>query len=178
MFERVRQRVGDVKTVSALCKGAERHARDDGQHEPGAEHFLLSALDLPDGSARRVFERFGIDAGKVRGAIARQYEDALRNAGVDPMALSANDEGLAPLAEGRGLFQSRPSGQAVMQDLAQRRAGDLEGPLLGAHVVCVVASMEQGVVARTLRAMGLDAQALIVAATEEIRASVAAAPVR
>jgi ATP-dependent Clp protease ATP-binding subunit ClpA len=169
MFERVRQRVRDVKTVSALCKGAERHARDDGQHEPGAEHFLLSALDLPDGSARRVFERLHVDASQVRAAIRRQYADALRQVGVDPGMLAQLDEAPAAPPRQPALYRASASGQAVMQGLAQLRARE-DGELLGAHVVAVVASMQHGVAARALRAMGVDAAALAAAAAEEVEA--------
>lgn len=169
MFERVRQRVRDAKTLGALCKGAERHARDDGQHEPGAEHFLLSALDLPDGSARRVFERLHVDASQLRGAIRRQYADALRHIGVDPGMFAQLDA--APLPPEPALFRASGSGQAVVQGLAQLREGQ-DGALLGAHVVAVVASMQHGVVARALRAMGVDAAALAAAAAEEAEASV------
>lgn len=171
MFERVRQRVRDVKTIGALCKGAERHARDDGQREPGAEHFLLSALDLPDGSARRVLERLQVDASQVRGAIRRQYADALRHAGVDPAALDALVEPPQATPRQPAPYRASASGQAVMQGLAQLREHDKDAALLGAHVIAVIASMQQGVAARTLRALGVDTAALAAAAAEEVRAS-------
>ncbi|MGH6647625.1 hypothetical protein [Aquabacterium sp.] len=46
-IHRLKQRVRDMGTIKSLCLGAEEHAQQDGQDKPGAEHFLLSALDLP-----------------------------------------------------------------------------------------------------------------------------------
>lgn len=51
-----------------------------------------------------------------------------------------------------------------MQALTAGRAE--RGPLLGAHVVAVVAGMAHGVAARALRAMGIDHAALRSAAQE------------
>ena len=55
-----------------------------------------------------------------------------------------------------------------MQALAQHRerAGDI--PLIGAHVLAAAAEPAQGITARTLRAMGVDAAALRAAAAREI----------
>lgn len=169
MFERIRQRVGDVKTIAQLCQGAERQAQQDGQAEPGAEHFLLAALDLPDGTARRVFERLGADAGDVRAAVHRQYADALSRIGVDAASFEAIDDASSPLPPGGGLYKAAPSGEAVMQALSRREGAQGRGPLLGAHVVAAVAALKQGVAARTLRAMGLEPEAVARAALQEVQ---------
>ncbi|MBT9456230.1 MAG: Clp protease N-terminal domain-containing protein [Burkholderiaceae bacterium] len=165
MFTGIRQRLRDMGTIKALCQGAERHALRDGQAEPGAEHFLLSALELPDGSARRSFERLQVDPAQLPAAIARQHGEALRGIGLDPDALDALDN--APQPAARALYNASPSGQAVMQGLAASRGQ----PLLGAHVVAVIAGMRHGVAARTLRALGLNPQALAASAEHEIQAS-------
>lgn len=165
MFKGIRQRLRDMGTIKALCKGAERHALRDGQAEPGAEHFLLSALELPDGSARRSFERLKIDPAQLSAAIARQHGEALRGIGLDPEPLAALDT--APQPAAHGLYCASASGQAVMQGLAAGRGQ----PLLGAHVVAVIAGMRHGVAARTLRALGLEPQALAASAAQEIQAS-------
>jgi len=165
MFQAVRQRLRDMGTIKALCQGAERHALRDGQREPGAEHFLLAALELPDGTARRAFERLQIDPAQLPGAIARQHGEALRGIGLDPEALTALDTAPQPAAQ--ALYNASPSGQAVMQGLAASRGQ----PLLGAHVVAVIAGMHHGVTARTLRALGLEPQALAASAAHEIQAS-------
>lgn len=169
MFQRLKQRLRDMGTIKALCEGAERHARQEGQALPGAEHFLLAALDLPDGSARRAFERVKADPAGFRAAIVRQHREALEHAGLDPAAFPDENEALPPHA-GPSLYRAQASGQAVMQGLAELRREDGETPLRGAHVLAVVAAMQQGVAARSLRAMNVDPAALAAAAKAEAAA--------
>jgi len=152
MFSRIKARFNDIGTIGTLCTGAERHALQDQQREPGAEHFLLAALDLPDGTARRAFEAAGADPVALKHAIARQYGDALAAIGLDVGSSSA--AGTEQLAARPGAFNASASGQEVMQALAASRGQ--HGPLLGAHVVAIVAGMPHGVAARALRAMGVD----------------------
>src|SRR5687767_10675111 len=71
------KRVRDVRTINMLLTGAEAEARRAGESLPGAEHLLLSAIALPDGSARRAFERVGADPDRLQAAIAAQHADAL-----------------------------------------------------------------------------------------------------
>jgi ATP-dependent Clp protease ATP-binding subunit ClpA len=161
MFNRIKARFESMGTIKALCEQAEHHARQDQQNAPGAEHFLLAALDLPDGTARRAFEATGADPEGFRPAIARQYADALKVVGLDA-ALSEGLDNPEPLPAQRRLFDAAPSGQEVMQQLAEERKG--HDPLRGAHIVAIVADMPHGVAARALRAMGVDAGALRAAA--------------
>ena len=83
MFRQLQHRFQSMRTLSRLCTGAEAHARASGQAAPGAEHFLLAAIDLPDGSARRALESMGVAPAAVRDAIEQQYRDALRSVGLD-----------------------------------------------------------------------------------------------
>lgn len=165
MFLRLKQRMHDMRTIGQLCASAERHANADGQKEPGSEHFILAALELPDGSARKAFERIGADPGRFRQAIAEQYGDALRSAGVDPAAL---EQVPVPLPPPSGLYRAKASAQALMQQLAALRAGLPGVPLTGAHVIAACAAFQQGVAARALRRMGVDMEALAGAARVEI----------
>lgn len=165
MFRRLKQRFADAATLAALCRGAEDHARQDAQREPGAEHFLLAALDLPDGSARRAFARIGVDPDALKAAIARQYDEALNRIGVDPGGLASTPEPLPPPPP--GLYSAAPSGQDLMQLLAKDHRIDRRGPLVGAHVVEGVAATPHGVSARALRALGADLDALGQAARAE-----------
>jgi len=100
MLQRIRHRLADMRTIKALCEAAERHALAGGEREPGPEHFMLAAFDLPDGQARRVFERLGVDPAGVRAAIAASHGAALAGVGVDAAVLT--DE--APLPAGSGLY--------------------------------------------------------------------------
>lgn len=136
-----------------------------GEEEPGAEHFLLSAFELPEGSARRVFQRIGADPDKFRDAIDKQYSDALHAVGIEAASLGGVPE---PIKSEKVFHSSKPSGQAVMKALHALKKNDKDRPLLGAHVVAVVAGMEHGVAARALRAMGVNQESISRAVDEEL----------
>ncbi|MCU7928295.1 MAG: Clp protease N-terminal domain-containing protein [Candidatus Thiodiazotropha sp. (ex Dulcina madagascariensis)] len=165
MFKRIKLRILDMRTISKLISGADEEAHNNGEDKPGAEHYLLSALRLPDGTARRVFERIGVDPEQFQKAIEKQYSDALNAIGIDKGVLEDDPE---PVKPDRLLHNSKPSGQSVMKKLYALKKGDKDRPLLGAHVISVIANMKHGVAARSLRAMGVDQAALATAAKEEI----------
>ncbi len=48
MFNRIRLRMADLRTVSKLISGADKEANLSGEEKAGAEHFVLSALKLPE----------------------------------------------------------------------------------------------------------------------------------
>lgn len=158
----------DIRTINALLTGAEAEARQTGESLPGAEHLLLSALALPEGSARRAFERVGADPDGLRPAIAAQHTEALRAVGIEPPDDEALDEAIVKdTRAGTKLYRANAS-----LDSAFRAAGDLaradkRSPLVGAHVVVAVAQMEHGTAARALTLMGIDREALAAAAREE-----------
>lgn len=173
MFKSIRQRFRDMGTIKALCVEAEKFANGDGQKDPGAEHFVLSALTLPDGTARKAFLRMHADPDNFRAAITQQYEDALQNLGIAvPHGEETSDEA-APVPANKGLYKSQASAQALMQKLTREimvkeQAADSAAPLLSAHVVLAAASAEYGVAPRAFRAMGIDPAQLAEAATAEI----------
>ena len=173
MFGSIKRRMNDIATISKLCSAAEKHAGAAGQQQPGAEHFLLAALDLPDGSARRVFERAGADPSRFKLAIERQYQEALQAVGAEVPVFTMQDEHVAPAT---AVYKAQPSGQAVMQRLAEQRTPDTA--LSGAHVVLAVASSAYGVAPRALRAMGVDRETLLAAARSEIDATAGAITAR
>ena len=165
MFASIKRRAQEVATIAALCSAAEKHACAAGQQQPGAEHFLLAAFDLPDGAARRVFDKIGADPKHLDGSIERQYKEALQGMGIE---LPALDEPAQTVAPTKGVYRAQPSGEAVMQRLAEQRTS--QTPLSSAHVVLAVVSSEHGVVARALRSMGIDREQLMRAARAEIEA--------
>jgi ATP-dependent Clp protease ATP-binding subunit ClpA len=166
LFQRIRDHFQSVRTLQQLCTGAEEYARAQGQSAPGAEHFLLAALDLPDGSARRAFERLGADPAAVPAAIEQQYRDALQGPGLGAPPLP---EAKATTTARPALYEAQASGQELMQALARARKG-ARGALRGAHVVALVAELPMGVAARTLRALQVDAAQLGAAARAEAQA--------
>ena len=74
--------VREIRTIDRLLTGAEAQARRLGDDLPGAEHLLLSALELPDGTARATFARVGADADRLAEAIADRHAAALRAVGI------------------------------------------------------------------------------------------------
>lgn len=161
---KLRNPVRDVRTIKTLLEGAEAEAHAAGEPQPGAEHLLLAALALPDGTAQAAFAAVGVDPDAVRAAIAGVHADALRAVGVEPPAEDALDAAIAP-GSARGAYRSRASARTAFtaaSDLA--RSGD--GPLSGAHVVAAVADLEHGTAPRALAALGVDRAALAAAARD------------
>lgn len=154
MLNGIKAKLASIGTLKALCENAEKYALQDQQREPAAEHFLLAAIDLPDNTGQQTFREIGADAGGVRGAIRSQYAQSLRDVG---LSVSDYPDPVPLLGEG-GIYRAAASGEAVLQQLAATRSN--HHPLIGAHVVAVVATFEQGVAARALRSMGIDLAAL------------------
>ena len=153
MFKRLMLRFRDMKTISKLISGADEQANISGEEKPGAEHFVLSALSLEDGSAKRVFDKIGADANKFRDAIDQQYSDALSSIGIFREATETTPE---PVESNKRVHNSQPSGQELMKSLYAIKQRDKNRPLLGAHVISVAAEMEHGVVARAFKVMDID----------------------
>jgi ATP-dependent Clp protease ATP-binding subunit ClpA len=168
MFAKLKQRWQDTRTIMALSLDAEKRALQEGQQHPGAEHYTLAALDLPDGSARRVFARIGADPEAYRAALNNRHAAALGAIGLHEVVAGPSDATLP--AKPTVLFDAQPSGQALMQSLPelQRR---LPAPLCGAHVLLAAASMAHSAAGRAFKAIGIDPQALGSAAEAELRAT-------
>lgn len=166
MFETIQQRFRDMSTIKALCLAAERHANADGQKEPGAEHFVLAALESPDGTARKAFEQIGTDPGGFAAAIARQHVDALQAVGIEvPPGMGDTTVAVPPST---GAYQTQASAHTMMQLLARQQKDNAGAPLLSAHVLVAATSAQHGVALRALKAMGVSPQALAEAARAEI----------
>jgi hypothetical protein len=168
MLKTMMQAARDAGTLRLLCETAEAIARSEGQPEPTAEHFVLAALDLPDGAARRVFGRLGLDGADFRPALVEAEREALRQVGIgDALIEQALGKG-APLPPPSGLYEAAPTGQVVVQEMARLRRRGVSGPLDGAHVLKVVAEMRHGSAVRALRQMGAEPTAVVAAADAEI----------
>lgn len=156
-----------MRAIKDLLTEAEREARAMGEVEPGAEHLLLAAMDLGDGTAARAMERFEVDRDRLRAAIAEHHAAALASVGVDPAAAAAlaAPQPLAP-PDGDGIYRSGASAQEAF-----RAAGALarrDRRFLGAHVVIAVAEMEAGTSTGVLERLGVDRAALAGAARAEL----------
>ena len=154
--------------MNALFPGAELEARRMGVKVPGAEHLVLAALELPEGSARRSFESVGADPGAFQVAIVAQRDRTRRAAAVEAIDDASDDDAPEPP---QILMPTRtsPKAQDVFRevvDLARKEAS----PLYGAYIVMVAASTDHGKTAGALRAIGVDPAALADAARAEIDA--------
>jgi ATP-dependent Clp protease ATP-binding subunit ClpA len=167
MFSRIRQRLRDMKTIGALCSAAERHANTAGLREPGAEHFVLAALELPDGTARQSFVRAQLDPDDFPAALLRQRREALRKVGIDVTRKTGT---ASPVPASSAIYSAQPSAQALMQQLAREARTDSAAPLLGAHVIIAATRPHHGTAVRAFRAMGVDPAALAAAAAAEVQA--------
>ena len=164
----LRQRLADVRTVRRLLTTAEQAARREGEDRPGAEHLLLAALSLPDGTAAAALARCGAAPDDLARAVADQHAAALAGLGLatDEARLSAS---LPPAPPPRGPYTSTGSSQALFQ-----RAGELARAggrgLRSAHVLLAASEAEHGTLARTLRHLGIDREQLATAARDELGA--------
>jgi ATP-dependent Clp protease ATP-binding subunit ClpA len=158
----------DMRTIKQLLTDAERIAREMGEEEPGAEHLLLSAIDLPDGSAGRALGSLGVDADRIRTALREEQADALVAAGVARETVDAMADP-TPLGPGGApiLYGAGPSAREVFQE-AGKLARSSKQRLAGAHVVIAVAGLERGTMPRVLDRLGVNRQQLIAAAQAEL----------
>ena len=158
----------DMRTIKQLLTDAERISREMGEEEPAAEHLLLAAMGLPEGSAVRALGSMGVDADRIRAALLEEQADALVAVGV-PRETADRLAAPEPLGPGGA---ARLYGAAPTAREAFRIAGDLarhaKQRFAGAHVVAAVATIERGTVARALERLGLDRGQLADAAAREL----------
>ncbi len=163
-----RKPIQDIRTVNALFPAAELEAKRMGVKTPGAEHLVLAAVELPEDSARRAFERAGVDPGAFRVAIVRLRDDDVRasagGAGGDP------DEKTPDPAPSLMPTRTSPSASTVFKRVVELVRKE-KSPLYGAYIVMVAADDSYGTTARVLRSMGIDPTALAAAARAEIDAA-------
>jgi ATP-dependent Clp protease ATP-binding subunit ClpA len=161
MFNTIRQRFRDAQTLKALCFSAEKHANSQGQREPGTEHFVLAALDLPDCTAGRAFSLLGITRDAYRNSIEKQYLSALSSIGVPSDSFSKLDDGDFAVPPSRGPYRTQPSAQRMMDVLTREimkneQKIDSSAALLGAHVLLAASAAQRGVCARTFLDLGVE----------------------
>lgn len=156
-----RSALTDITTVNALLTGAENEARQCGQDIPGAEHLLISALALPDGTAIRTFERVGADPDQFHKAVSSLRVAALCSLGHGTADTTVPATRLPP---------ANTSAQHAFQVAVRLSKTTKPCQLLGAHVILAICQMEQGTSAQALRTMGIDRAVLRAAADEELGA--------
>jgi ATP-dependent Clp protease ATP-binding subunit ClpA len=166
MFRKLKDRAAAVKTISELLTRAEEIAHRRGAAQPGAEHLVSAALQLPDGTAARALERLGRTPADFDAALIAQEADDLERIGIHVDHDRIGTE-LPPPSDPVGIYRSEPSAQELFQ-AAGADAGRGGGTLVGAHVLRAAASLKHGPTARALRRMGIDSSELRQAATAVI----------
>ena len=169
MFDNFKKRFRDAGTLKTLFESADRHANHEGQTEPGAEHLVMAALELPDGTAGKTFERVGARPDGFRDAVAQQYVEALRAVGIEPSA-AAPLNGDPPVSSVKGAYRAQASAHDLVHKLTETKPFASALPLLGADILIAATAGQHTIAARALRAMGVDPAALAAAARAEIAA--------
>jgi ATP-dependent Clp protease ATP-binding subunit ClpA len=160
-------KLAEMRTIKEVLTSAESVAHEMGDEQPGAEHLLLSAIDLSDGLARRAFERVGANPDDFAMAIVRQHEAALAAAGIE---VSAPSSSRVPSTD-KSMMSLGQSGRAAFQRATKLVKEHRPAAFGSAHVVAAVAEQEHGTAARALAVMGVDREALREAAIHELEAS-------
>ncbi|HSI99664.1 MAG TPA: Clp protease N-terminal domain-containing protein, partial [Patescibacteria group bacterium] len=91
----------DMRTIGRLLTDAETIARRMGDERPGAEHLLLAAMELPDGTAAQALGRLGLEADQLARAIRDEHAAGLVAAGIDA-STAAEMSADRPVAPARG----------------------------------------------------------------------------
>lgn len=169
MFESLKRRLSDVRTLTRLCTLAEEIAHQQGQSKPGSEHFILAALALPDQTAAQAFAQLGISAQRFQEALAAQRSDALASVGVvaETGGLTQLQSFPPPLTS--VLYETEPSGQALVKHLADTRKTRAGRFLLGADVLLAAAQERYTPAGRAFQKLGISAGQLTEAAEKSIR---------
>lgn len=168
MFDRLKRNFRDMATIKTLCEAAERIANAEQQKAPGAEHFVLAALELPDGSAARVFRKLGLSGEAFHEALRELHRAALAAAGVSKEQILGSERSVPPLPQPRDIYRATPSGEAVLKGLAALRKRGVTGPLIGVHVLEVAAAMQHGPTARAFSLLGRDQTSVMAAIQSEM----------
>lgn len=152
--------------MERLFTTAEAEAARLGVSKPGAEYLVLSALQLPEESGRRSFERVGADPDDFSVALISQHNDALRAVGIEPTDVVL-DQALAEPAPSRRPVRYAASGRALFQEVVQL-VREEKSQIYGAYIVLVAAQIDHGTTPRTLQRMSVDRHELATAARAEL----------
>ncbi len=161
-------KIADVRFMAELFPVADAHAARLGDGPAGAEHLLLAALDLPDGTGRAAFRAAGLDPDGFETALVSQHREALAalgEPGLDTLDAQLDDAVAATGAPMSG--KSSPSGREMFRVVVDRLRAE-HSQLTGAWFVLVASEQTAGTVARALDAMGADRTKLADAARAEI----------
>ena len=85
----------------------------NGQKEPGAKHFILAALELPDRTARKAFERIHADPDDFAPRSLNSTKMHC-NMGIESPEHSVIGNDTVPMPSGTRIYEAQSSAQALM----------------------------------------------------------------
>lgn len=168
MFQMLKRRLNDVQTLTRLCTLAEELAIQNGRPKPGSEHFIVAALALPDQTAAHAFELLGINETQFLEALAAQRSDALASVKVIAPAAGSATLASVPHPPKSVLYEAEPSGQFIVQRLAETREARAERSLLGADVLLAAAQENYTSSSRAFQRLGVSGSQLTESANQAI----------
>lgn len=168
MFQMIKRRLHDVRTLSRLCTTAEDIAHQQGRSKPGSEHFILAALALPDQTAAQAFTNLGLTEQQFQDALAAQRSDALASVGVSIKAVGVTELPSGLPQPKPVLYETEPSGQSLVKRLADTRKTRTARFLLGADVLLAAAQENYTPSTRAFQKLGISADQLAEAAQRSV----------
>ena len=165
MLKRMIQRFRDMTALSALMQSAERHSQTRGEgRKPAAEHFVLAAIESPDGAAKDVFLKLGLRPADFADALREQYKNTLTAIGIDVSDAAFRVSGDAPNSKGTELPQVTESGSQLLRSMSEQNKGQA---FSSADVLRAIDSVPSGPVHRAFRIMGTTAEKVAEAAAKD-----------
>lgn len=178
ILKRLLARKSDMQALSKVLSKSLAIAQLEGAQYAGAQHLLLAALDMEDGTARRAFEQAGADPDAFAAAVDAQHSAAIPQLKMpaEPMIESVEDRALPAQPKPDATYDAAVRAthefhNSKGNDGAKENGGvrGNGGAFSGAYMVAGVASLEDGAAARALTAMGVDAHKLTRAALDVAR---------
>lgn len=166
ILKRFLARKSDIQALSKVLSKSLAIAQLEGAQYAGAQHLLLAALDMEDGTARRAFEQTGADPDAFAAAVDAQHSAAIPQLKMpaEPATESVEDRALPAQPKPDATYDA-----AVRATHKFHNSKGNGGAFSGAYMVAGVASLDDGAAARALTAMGVDAHELTKAALDVAR---------
>jgi ATP-dependent Clp protease ATP-binding subunit ClpA len=162
MFGQVRS----MRVVAQLLSGAEALALEMGDELPGAEHVVLAAMELPEGSAGTILDSFGVDEAMLRTAVLGVHSRALASVGITDLTPSPSSTPQPAV-----LYRSAGSARALLDRTRTALRDYPARTLCGAHVLIAASRFESGTLSAALADLAVDREALWTRAVEELTAA-------
>ena len=149
-----------MKTLSAVISDSLGRAQRGGDEYAGAQHLVLTALAMEDGTASELLADFGVSSAAFADAVAAQPGEVLRELGISDELAAAS---AASVEVGTGKYGNADATyeQAVKHIYEMHNANGDHRRLISAYVLAGAAQVGRGVAARAFASLGVDVNALV-----------------